>query len=106
MKGELVRVGIIDRDELDARIHHRRYESELLDSESSLAIRALPFAFGTGPIFSSMARAIIRNSDYKPQGAAGVDGQSIAEFEANLSGNLYKLWNRPGDVLPIVPKEL
>jgi group II intron reverse transcriptase/maturase len=28
------------------------------------------------------------------QGAAGVDGQSIVEFEANLSGNLYKLWNR------------
>ena len=28
------------------------------------------------------------------QGAAGVDGQSIAQFEANLSGNLYKLWNR------------
>lgn len=28
------------------------------------------------------------------QGAAGVDGQSIAEFEARLSGNLYKLWNR------------
>ena len=28
------------------------------------------------------------------RGAAGVDGQSIAEFEANLSGNLYKLWNR------------
>jgi hypothetical protein len=26
------------------------------------------------------------------QGGAGVDGQSIAEFEANLSGNLYKLW--------------
>jgi len=25
------------------------------------------------------------------QGAAGVDGQSIAEFEANLSGNLYQL---------------
>lgn len=28
------------------------------------------------------------------QGAAGVNGQSIAEFEANLAGNLYKLWNR------------
>jgi retron-type reverse transcriptase len=28
------------------------------------------------------------------QGAAGVDGQSITEFEANLSDNLYKLWNR------------
>src|SRR6202051_2727070 len=28
------------------------------------------------------------------QGAAGVDGQSIADFGATLSGNLYKLWNR------------
>ncbi len=28
------------------------------------------------------------------QGAAGVDGQTIADFEADLSGNLYKLWNR------------
>ena len=28
------------------------------------------------------------------QGAAGVDGASIAEFERNLKGNLYKLWNR------------
>jgi RNA-directed DNA polymerase len=27
-------------------------------------------------------------------GAAGVDGQSIAAFEADLQGNLYKLWNR------------
>jgi len=28
------------------------------------------------------------------QGACGVDGQSIADFEKNLKGNLYKLWNR------------
>src|SRR4051812_49630306 len=28
------------------------------------------------------------------RGAAGVDGQSIAEFEAGLADNLYKLWNR------------
>jgi RNA-directed DNA polymerase len=28
------------------------------------------------------------------QGAAGVDGQSISEFEARLADNLYKLWNR------------
>src|SRR6266404_7333621 len=27
-------------------------------------------------------------------GAAGVDGQSIEEFEADLKNNLYKLWNR------------
>ena len=28
------------------------------------------------------------------QGAAGVDEQSIQAFEADLKGNLYKLWNR------------
>jgi retron-type reverse transcriptase len=28
------------------------------------------------------------------QGAAGVDGQSIADVEADLEDNLYKLWNR------------
>lgn len=28
------------------------------------------------------------------QGAAGVDGQSIADFEIGLKANLYKLWNR------------
>ena len=28
------------------------------------------------------------------KGAAGVDEQSIAEFEKDLKGNLYKLWNR------------
>jgi RNA-directed DNA polymerase len=28
------------------------------------------------------------------KGAAGVDGQSIAEFETDLRNNLYKIWNR------------
>ena len=28
------------------------------------------------------------------KGAAGVDGESIEQFEENLKGNLYKLWNR------------
>src|SRR5271166_414609 len=28
------------------------------------------------------------------QGAAGVDGQTIEAFEADLKGNLYKIWNR------------
>lgn len=28
------------------------------------------------------------------QGAAGVDGQSVSDFEADLVNNLYKLWNR------------
>jgi len=28
------------------------------------------------------------------KGAAGVDGESIEEFERDLEGNLFKLWNR------------
>lgn len=28
------------------------------------------------------------------KGAAGVDGQTVTDFEADLQGNLYKLWNR------------
>ncbi|MCP4911595.1 MAG: group II intron reverse transcriptase/maturase, partial [Oligoflexia bacterium] len=28
------------------------------------------------------------------QGAAGVDEETIADFEKNLRGNLYKIWNR------------
>ncbi len=27
-------------------------------------------------------------------GAAGVDKQTLADFESNLKDNLYKLWNR------------
>ena len=36
------------------------------------------------------------------KGAAGVDGQSIEEFEADLKDNLYKIWNRmsSGSYLP------
>jgi RNA-directed DNA polymerase len=30
----------------------------------------------------------------KNKGAPGVDGQSITDFEADLKGNLYKIWNR------------
>ncbi|GGV04562.1 hypothetical protein GCM10010502_69140 [Kitasatospora aureofaciens] len=28
------------------------------------------------------------------KGASGVDGQSIDDFEKDLQGNLYKIWNR------------
>ena len=29
------------------------------------------------------------------KGAAGVDGQSIEDFEADLRNNLYKIWSAP-----------
>ena len=39
-----------------------------------------------------ISKAYLKVKDNK--GAAGVDGQSLAEFDQNLKGNLYKLWNR------------
>jgi retron-type reverse transcriptase len=36
-----------------------------------------------------LLHAIRRN-----KGAAGVDGQSIEDFEKDLKNNLYKIWNR------------
>jgi len=47
------------------------------------------------------------------KGAPGVDGQTIQQFEVNLKGNLYKLWNRmsSGSYFPpavktvIIPKK-
>src|SRR5215471_1281633 len=47
------------------------------------------------------------------QGAAGVDGETLAMFEKDLQGNLYKLWNRmssgsyfpPAVRLVEIPKE-
>ena len=42
------------------------------------------------------------------QGAAGIDDETIAEFEQNLSTNLYKLWNRmsSGSYLPPPVKQV
>lgn len=36
-------------------------------------------------------------------GAAGVDGQTIEQFEADLRGNLYKLWNRMSSASYVPP---
>ena len=50
--------------------------------------KAKPFSISKREVWEAFKRVKAN------RGAAGVDGQSIAEFEANLSGNLYKLWNR------------
>ena len=49
--------------------------------------QAKPFSIAKREVWEAFKRVKAN------QGAAGVDGQSIAEFEANLSGKLYKLWN-------------
>ena len=50
--------------------------------------KAKPFSISKREVWEAFKRVKAN------QGAAGVDGQSIADFEANLAGNLYKLWNR------------
>ncbi len=50
--------------------------------------RAKPYAIPKREVWNAYKR--VRAN----QGAAGVDGQTIADFEADLSNNLYKLWNR------------
>ena len=37
------------------------------------------------------------------KGAAGVDGQSVEQFEQDLRNNLYRLWNRmsSGTTVPV-----
>jgi hypothetical protein len=58
--------------------------------------RAKPFDIPKREVWEAFKRVKVN------QGAAGVDGQSIQEFEARLAGNLYKLWNRlsSGSYLP------
>jgi group II intron reverse transcriptase/maturase len=50
--------------------------------------KAKPFSIAKWEVWAAFSRV---KSNH---GAAGVDGQSIEEFEKDLSNNLYKLWNR------------
>jgi RNA-directed DNA polymerase len=54
----------------------------------SLTQSAKPFSVSKHDVWDAYKRVKAN------RGAAGVDGQSIAEFEENLKANLYKLWNR------------
>lgn len=47
----------------------------------------------TVPITKEMVRASYRKVKSN-QGSAGVDRESLEEFQQDLSGNLYKIWNR------------
>jgi RNA-directed DNA polymerase len=49
---------------------------------------AKPFCISKREVWEAYKRVKAR------QGAAGVDGQSIEQFEENLENNLYRLWNR------------
>ena len=50
--------------------------------------RTKPFKIAKRAVFEAY-KAVKSN-----RGAAGVDGQTIEQFEVDLKGNLYKIWNR------------
>ena len=54
----------------------------------SLVYKAKPFCISKRSVWDAYKRVKAN------QGAAGVDGQSIPQFEESLKSNLYKLWNR------------
>jgi RNA-directed DNA polymerase len=55
-------------------------------SESKSQVK--PFAISKEMVWEAYLRVKAN------KGAAGVDGQTIEQFEQNLKGNLFKLWNR------------
>ena len=61
----------------------------------------------TIPITKDMVREAYRKVRSN-KGSAGVDEQDLKKFEENLSGNLYKLWNRmaSGSYFPQPVKEV
>ena len=58
--------------------------------------KAKPYEIGKLEVWEAYKRV------KENRGAAGVDQQSLEEFESNLQGNLYKIWNRmsSGSYLP------
>jgi len=57
-------------------------------NREELLSKAKPFSISKHAVLDAFKRVKANG------GAAGVDGESIVEFERNLKGNLYKLWNR------------
>ena len=57
-------------------------------SESQQKTAVKPFVISKRVVFAAWEKVKANG------GAAGVDEQSIAEFERDLKGNLYRIWNR------------
>lgn len=66
-------------------VNHDSWDEPVSEPKSETA---KPFVISKWVVFEAYRRVKAN------QGAAGVDGQSIEEFEKNLKRNLYKLWNR------------
>ena len=75
------------RDGAKGLRHPARNAGQPRDREE-LGDRAKPFEISKRSVWDAYKRVKAN------KGAAGVDSQTIEEFEGDLSDNLYKLWNR------------
>ena len=91
---------VIDLERRDCQTALERKEAtgDRMTSEA----RAKPFEIPKREVSTAWKRV------KKQAGAGGVDGVSIADFEAKLSQNLYKLWNRmsSGSYIPKAVKRV
>lgn len=67
---------------------HQSVESQYNSKEDDIMSKTKPFSIEKGLVYEAYKR-VKANS-----GGCGVDQQSLEIFEKNVSGNLYKLWNR------------
>ncbi len=64
------------------------FAKQLDDRMTSIDTTDKPFKIEKRQVYEAY-KAVKSN-----KGAAGVDGQTIEQFDADLEGNLYKIWNR------------
>jgi RNA-directed DNA polymerase len=70
------------------RVRWSCFAKQLDDRMTSIDTTNKPFMIEKRRVYEAY-KAVKSN-----KGAAGVDGQTIEQFEADLGGNLYKIWNR------------
>ena len=70
------------------RVRWSCFAEQLDDRMTSIDTTNKPFMIEKRQVYEAY-KAVKSN-----KGAAGVDGQTIEQFEADLGGNLYKIWNR------------
>jgi len=70
------------------RVRWSCFAKQLDDRMTSIDTTNKPFMIEKRQVYEAY-KAVKSN-----KGAAGVDGQTIEQFEADLGGNLYKIWNR------------
>ena len=70
------------------RVRWSCFAEQLDDRMTSIDTTNKPFMIEKRQVYEAY-KAVKSN-----KGVAGVDGQTIEQFEADLGGNLYKIWNR------------